>query len=89
MAYRIRTERLNKAPPVSERPRCPQCNRRLRPFWRSVAWKKDPPDATQGFTHISVLRWDTGEYHGPGYFCTNRCAINWAVDAQHRLRAKR
>ena len=65
--------RLNKAPPVKKRPRCPWCSRPLRPYWEQVGEKRLPPPE---FFHYTVEF--RGTYHGYGAFDTMACATAYA-----------
>jgi hypothetical protein len=75
--YRTPIERKNAAPPVSQRPRCPQCDRPLRPYWWTLEWRRVDDDSEVGWHNVRVVEW-RGEYQGPGAFCTNNCAIVFA-----------
>jgi hypothetical protein len=78
----VKTIRLNKAPPMAERPRCPQCQRPLAPYWYTVERStKGTPDQW-----YERMEW-RGEYRGYGHFCTTRCAVHYANDAVERERA--
>lgn len=76
--------KLNAAPLVSDRPKCPQCSARLRPYWKLVA-DNHKGDVSQW---TRAERWD-GTYHGYGAFCTLRCAARYANEVYQQLKAKR
>lgn len=57
------------APPVAERPQCPGCSERLKPFYENF-WEKGKGAPTS-------KAW-SGRYQGYGEFCTLRCAKGYA-----------
>lgn len=67
--------RVNSAPPVAKRPRCPQCDKSLRPYWRTIKEENIPAPDFRRYT----VEWQ-GEYHGYGAFDTQRCAVAFAND---------
>lgn len=82
-------------PPVNERPKCPQCNKPLKP-WIKTDWETKPidgppiriatgemlPQIAQVPTNV---RW-TGKYDGYGAFCTLRCCEKFANWANKQIR---
>ena len=78
------------APPVSERPRCPNCGEPLRPYMNSETERRETPRAnigglvvSGGHTFVTVSKEWNGRYHAYGAFCTLRCAAAFA-NAAHK-----
>lgn len=69
--------RLNQAPPVHRRPRCPQCNRALRPLFKTERSERVLDEHGKFTDYRNFLRWD-GDYHAYGAFDTMRCAVDFA-----------
>lgn len=62
-------------PPVSERPRCPNCDKPLQP---AMTWESRRVLDAAGFTLRRMnYRW-TGNYSAYGAFCTLRCCESFA-----------
>ena len=62
----------NAPPPIGERPKCPNCHKRLRPRWVEVSKTGNPREGW--VTHV---RWE-GHWHAYGHFCTLRCGCEYA-----------
>ena len=64
----------------AERPRCPYCNRRLRPVSNDTQEKQDLPG---GVWRLVVTRraWAGRWLAYAGLFCRLNCALNFAVAA--------
>ena len=75
-----RVVRGDGPPPVADRPACPYCNRKLRPYMRTIEYgasrRPYSPDAP------NVVEW-SHDYHAHGGFCTLNCAVQFAK-AAHR-----
>lgn len=67
-------EKINSAPPVNERPKCPNCRKPLRPYWETHAEEKHG-DGRPGRITYEVWK---GRYHAYGAFCTLRCCESYA-----------
>jgi hypothetical protein len=63
-------------PPVGQRPRCPGCDRELRPYLRDL--HEEQPDDSADLLHPTGRQW-TGGYHGYLDFCGSTCAARYAV----------
>lgn len=80
------TVKINAAPATSERPICPNCEKRLRPYWVRVSETGNSRDG-----YKVEHKWD-GQYHGYGAFCTLRCCERYSnrlVDAEVVTTARR
>ena len=65
---------IENMPPIEERPRCPYCNKRLRP--------RVDDDRVYEPSYRIVRRWWAGDYHGyRQLFDTKKCAIDFAAAA--------
>lgn len=78
--------RLNEAPPVAKRPKCPQCDKPLTPLFLRVKSERIPIQGG-GHTYQDTLKWD-GDYRSYGVFCTLRCAERFA-NAAHKAGYRR
>lgn len=76
MSSLLRDVKVNEAPPIARRPRCPACNKALRPLWDTVKTER-VPYANGGFWYRTYLKWN-GQYHGYGAFDTMRCGVEYA-----------
>ena len=63
-----RTYKGTLPPPVSERPKCENCAKPLRPSWQNTICFESKTEAKQ---------W-TGAYDSYGHFCTLRCGTQYA-----------
>lgn len=90
-------------PPMELRPCCPQCGMRLRPYITSVretferdvvaiapGWERDRPNEIrhERVEKTVARRW-SGRYDAYGYFCTRRCAVEYANKQLDRPGVKR
>lgn len=75
---------LRKPPTDEKRPRCPQCNRMLKPSWDWMS-KRIAPGGVVDYEYTKT--WD-GKYRGYGAFDTLRCAAEFA-NAAHKAGFKR
>lgn len=71
-------EKINSAPPIAERPKCPACGTPLRPWWDTHSEEK----SADGPGRVTWQVWK-GDYHGYGAFCTLRCCERFA-NAAHK-----
>lgn len=71
MSYTFERIKINAAPPVASRPKCPQCGKPLRPYWETASEQRT------GSGSITREKW-RGQYHGYGAFDTMRCAVDYA-----------
>jgi hypothetical protein len=78
-------EKINSAPLVADRPKCPQCKKPLRPWWDTHAEEKHA-DGRPG--RVTYLVWN-GKYDSYGAFCTLRCCERYANDVYRKLQAER
>lgn len=70
-----------KEPPeMIARPKCPQCEKRLRPLINSDWVRVQEP---VGFSSVETNRRWEGGYAGYGAFCSTSCCISFA-NAAHR-----
>lgn len=74
---------------MEKRPRCPQCDKRLRPYWETVKSERiDRPHG--GHEYQNHVEW-RGGYHAYGAFDTMHCAVdfaNAAYKAGYRLKRR-
>ena len=66
---------LNTPPPVAQRPRCPACDKPLRPF---ITHDYVRVNVENGFRSEKVAQPWGGTYIGYGAFCTLRCCEAYA-----------
>ena len=67
-------------PPIADRPKCPACGKRLKPFITydlEIEEYDTPPFGRGHHTVQTNHRW-RGDYQGYGHFCTLRCGVRWA-----------
>ncbi len=77
----------HEPPEAIARPRCPNCDKRLRPL-TTEEWTRQH-DAGGGFRSVVTSRRWLGRYHAYGAFCTLRCCetfANAAFKAGYRIK---
>lgn len=82
--------RLNKAPPVADRPRCPMCGRHLRPYWHTIKTERDERQTPGGTVYDwrATVEWRNDYHAHGGLFDTRNCAVEFAKLA-HRAGYRR
>lgn len=63
-------------PPIGHRPRCPNCNKRLLPLFKTNSERV--ATAGGGFTYKNVSKEWLKRYDSYGNFCTLRCCEKFA-----------
>lgn len=66
-----------RPPEVIARPKCPQCAKPLRPWFKTNWETRREADGTSVITRPVSREW-TGEYQGHGAFCSTKCCIKFA-----------
>lgn len=64
-------------PAVAQRPACPSCGTKLRPYITGGDWLPGQTNVPFSERKCEPRRWD-GTYHGYDAFCSTRCCVRFA-----------